>query len=330
MKPLTLEKAFNIAFYEKDSFQNFLSFNPSQEIKFSHFDGREVIEPNTKLKEYHKFINEFILSYLKVNENVVFSYRKGSSTYDAIKIHADSKVFFNTDIKDFFASISGEFIKKIIVNNIDNIPITDLRDYIEVLSNYLIIEDSLPVGFATSPSLSNACLYEFDNTLEQLCISLGFKYSRYADDIIVSSPSDEAFNDVPVIIRNMLRDFNGGVFKINEQKTKLVRKGNKIKLLGMVILPSGKISVDIRVKKRVEHLIHFYVTDKSKFIKAVKSDPKIKKTDVLSDREIEEKGVGVISGLLNHINTIDKSYLNKLRKKYGNTVVDMVFYKSAN
>ncbi|EFB2763628.1 RNA-directed DNA polymerase, partial [Escherichia coli] len=58
MKPLSLEKAFNIAFFEKDSFQNFLSFEPFQQTKFITFDERLIAEPTSKLKEYHKFINE--------------------------------------------------------------------------------------------------------------------------------------------------------------------------------------------------------------------------------------------------------------------------------
>jgi len=97
----------------------------------------------------------------------------------------------------------------------------------------------------------------------------------------------------------------------------------------MVILPSQMVSVDIKVKRKLEHLIHFYITDKDKFIDSILKDPKVK-TSGLNDSEILEKGVNTVSGLLNHINTIDKSYLDKLKKKYGNTIVDMLFYKNVN
>lgn len=329
MKPLSLEKAFNIAFFDKDSFQNFLSFEPFQQTKFTTFDERLIAEPSSKLKEYHKFINEFVLSYLKVNKDVVFSYRKGSSTYDAVILHAKSKVFFNTDIKSFFPSITREYARSVLVNNLLHVPISDLNVHLDKILDYIIIDNSLPVGFPTSPAFSNACLYEFDVAMQQYCAKHGYVFTRYSDDIIISSENDEGFDNINSIVTDLLGEFGKGHFRLNLAKTKLVKKGNKIKLLGMVVLPSQVISVDIKVKRKLEHLIHFYITDKGKFIDSILKDPKVK-TSGLNDSEILEKGVNTVSGLLNHINTIDKSYLDKLKKKYGNTIVDMFFYKNVN
>lgn len=329
MKPLSLEKAFNIAFFDKDSFQNFLSFEPFRQTKFSTFDERLIAEPSSKLKEYHKFINEFVLSYLRVNKEVVFSYRKGSSTYDAVILHAKSKVFFNTDIKSFFPSITREYARSVLVNNLLNVPISDLNVHLDKILDYVIIDNSLPVGFPTSPALSNACLYEFDVAMQQYCVEKGYVFTRYSDDIIISSENDEDFDNINLIVADFLEVFGRGHFRLNPVKTKLIKKGNKIKLLGMVVLPSQKVSVDIKVKRKLEHLIHFYITDKDKFIDSILKDSKVK-TSGLNDSEILEKGVNTVSGLLNHINTIDKTYLDKLKKKYGNTIVDMLFYKNVN
>ena len=329
MKPLSLEKAFNIAFFDKDSFQNFLSFEPFEQTKFSTFDERLIAEPSSKLKEYHKFINEFVFSYLRVNTDVVFSYRKGSSTYDAVILHAKSKVFFNTDIKSFFPSITREYARSILVNNLLNVPISDLNVYIDKILDYIIIDNSFPVGFPTSPAFSNACLYEFDIAMQQYCSEKGYVFTRYSDDIIISSENDEGFDNIGLVVADFLEVMGKGHFSLNLAKTKLIKKGNKVKLLGMVILPSQMVSVDIKVKRKLEHLIHFYITDKDKFIDSILKDSKVK-TSGLNDSEILEKGVNTVSGLLNHINTIDKSYLDKLKKKYGNTIVDMLFYKNVN
>ncbi|EMK2611883.1 reverse transcriptase family protein [Citrobacter portucalensis] len=329
MKPLSLEKAFNIAFFEKDSFQNFLSFEPFQQTKFITFDERLIAEPSSKLKEYHKFINEFVLSYLKVNKDVVFSYRKGSSTYDAVKLHACSKIFFNTDIKSFFPSITREYARSVLVDNLSNVPISDLNIHLDKILDYIIIDNSLPVGFPTSPAFSNACLYDFDVEMQKYCINHEYVFTRYSDDIIISSGNDEGFENINSVVSDLLGEFGKGHFKLNSSKTKLIKKGSKIKLLGMVILPSQIVSVDIKIKRKLEHLIHFYVTDKDKFIDSIIKDPKVK-TSGLNDSEILEKGVNTVSGLLNHINTIDKSYLDKLKRKYGNTIVDMLFYKNVN
>jgi RNA-directed DNA polymerase len=79
----------------------------------------------------------------------------------------------------------------------------------------------------------------------------------------------------------------------------------------MVVLPCGKISVDMKVKEKLEILMYFYINDKEKF------------TDYLKNKY--QGNFATISGQLNYINTIDRLYLNKLRKKYGNFVVD-AFY----
>jgi len=80
----------------------------------------------------------------------------------------------------------------------------------------------------------------------------------------------------------------------------------------MVILPNGKVSVDIKFKRQIEVLLHFYLTDRAKFFLLVESDL--------------AGGMERISGYLSYINTVDKEYLNKLRKKYGATLVDMFLH----
>jgi len=328
MKPLTLEKAFNIAFFEKDSFENFIKFKPSSEIKFSLRNERLIAEPSSKLKDYHKFINEFIFSYLKVNKDVVFSYRKGASTYEAVKLHANSRVFFNTDIKSFFPSINREYARWVLNENISAIPITDFSSFIEKILDFIIVDDALPVGFPTSPSFSNACLYNFDVELQEYCLNKGYVYSRYSDDIIISSEKDLEENIYSTVC-GLLSDVAGINFSLNSKKTKLIKKGNKIKLLGMVILPTGIVTVDIKIKKKVEHLIYFYLNDKDRFLDAVRNEHGNRNKN-LNNSEALDRGVSMVSGLLNHVNTVDKSYLDKLRKKYGNTIVDLFFHKNLN
>ena len=77
-------------------------------------------------------------------------------------------------------------------------------------------------------------------------------------------------------------------------------------------MPSGKVSVDIKLKQQLEVLLHFYINDKNKF------------SDYLKNHYHGD--LSKISGQLNYINSIDSTYLNKLRKKYGNYIVD-VFYR---
>ena len=47
-------------------------------------------------------------------------------------------------------------------------------------------EDRLPQGAPTSPILANIAMIPLDYELEMECINKGYKYSRFADDIIIS------------------------------------------------------------------------------------------------------------------------------------------------
>jgi len=260
-------------------------------------------------------LNTFVFEYAKINTNVVYSYRKEHSAYTAVKKHADSKYFFQTDLSSFFYSITVEDVKNILENYMGDSPISDLHEYQEQLLNMVIVDGVLPVGFSTSPKISNSCLYEFDNELEQYCLEHSIIYTRYSDDIILSSKNND-LEIVEDVISGMLNKFFGTRFQLNSNKTKHTHKGKKIKLLGMVILPSGKVTVDIKLKNQIEILFYFYLNDKEKF------------TDYLVNKY--QGDLGKISGQLNYINTIDKSYLNKLRKKYGNFIVDTFIHQTVN
>lgn len=315
----SLQSIFESNFHEKFSFDDFLSFAQEKEytkinIGRKNIGNKEILKPSAKLQSYLRFLNNYIFQYADINTNVVYSYRKGANTYQAVKKHSESSYFFQTDIKGFFKSIKSSDIKFILENNLKNSPISDLDEYEDRILNIITVNDTLPVGFASSPILTNSLLKNFDNDLEDYCVQKNIIYTRYSDDLILSSKVKESLTDLEKIISAFLKKHFKNTFQLNEEKTKLTHKGNKIKILGMVILPTGKVTVDIKVKKQIESLLHFYINDKDKF------------TDI-SGGDFDE-GLAMVAGKINYINTIDPEYLIKLRKKYGNYVVDLFFHQS--
>lgn len=310
---ISLQEAFDSTFHHKLDFDDFLNLNLIQEYQLL---SNAKVNPSLKLKKYLRFLNSFVFDYAKININVVHSYRHEKSTHTAVVPHCNSKFFFQTDIKDFFHKITRLDVEKILDTALDNVPIHDIHQYKYQLLNITTIDDILPVGFPTSPNISNSFLFSFDNALEDYCIKNEIIYTRYSDDIFLSSNDKNSLMSIQDTISDYLNKFYGGRVKINIYKTKHTQKGNKIKILGMVILPSGKISVDIKLKKQLEILFHFYINDRKKF------------DDYLKNKY--QGDFSKISGQLNHINTIDKSYLDKLRKKYGNFIVDSFHHQSIN
>lgn len=310
-----MQVLFDAMHHGKYEFTDFIQGDIERNYAVVTMDDRVVYQPNKKLRAYHRFIAAFICNYLDINERVVHSYRKGFSTLTAISAHAKNRAFFHADIDNFFASITRDLVKSTLVDRSAHIPITDFHKHVDRILALVTADNSLPVGFATSPSISNSCLTGFDHALELRCSHSELTYTRYADDIVISGGSREALLGVKAMVEELLGQHFGRRLTLNTQKSKLVTIGRKIKLLGIVILPSGRVTIDRELKARIEVLVHFYVKDREKFLSLVDNDLK--------------GGVGKLSGYINHVNSIDKIYLNKLRKKFGSTVIDSFMHRSA-
>ncbi|MEO9827267.1 MAG: reverse transcriptase domain-containing protein [Paracoccaceae bacterium] len=309
-----LKEAFTSTFHDRYSFNHFLSTSTTGECGFIELKNKKIASPSKKLKDFHKFVNKTILEFLEINEEVVFSYRKGKNILSAIEKHSQSTNFFQTDISNFFESISLSDVKNTIEDNTTKLPVSDIENYIDHISDLITIDEKLPVGFSTSPVLSNAVLFNFDNELNQYCETSSIHYSRYSDDIILSSNRKSSLIEASEKIQILLSKYFSGRININKSKTKFNNKGNRVKILGILILPNGNVTVDNSIKEDVEIKLHFFLNDR----KALES---------YSGPDFEHT-ISKLSGTLNFISTIDSHYLDKLRKKCGNTTIDMFLHKS--
>ncbi len=124
-----------------------------------------------------------------------------------------------------------------------------------------------------------------------------------------------------------MQKFISEEIRLNETKTRYLQQGQKVKLLGLVVLPNGQISIDRADKVEIETLLHLYLTSDNKFLdyglvlrsKRTKVDKTVTRENVIS----------MLSGRLIGANAMAPEYILKLRQKYGNTVIDMFLHKSA-
>jgi len=310
---LTLKQAFESTFHSKYNFGDFLVTTASNEvapviIHKGTVHQTTVYSASEKLRRFHKFLNKFVFDYLQINTQVADAYLPGKNTRLSINKHATNKYFFQTDFSQFFTSLSIPDIQ-LAIKKVNNAPIIDLPDHDDLILNLVTLHNSLPIGFATSPSLSNACMTSFDNSMQEYCIANQIIYSRYSDDLIFSSMSQKPLQTIQSKIEELLHNLFDDRLKLNPKKTKFLHPGNKVKLLGVVILPNGTLSIDSKMKSEIEVLFHFYLTDQEKY------DDYLLKTF--------ENKISQVTGRLRYISTVDQAYLLKLRKRYGNLVVDL-------
>lgn len=321
MTKISLQTAFNSYFHDKYSFEDFLDINISTQYK-NIFHSKNTFSPEVKLKRFQQFLNVFIFDFLEVNKEVVFSYRKGVNNYDAVVPHKDSKYIFSTDIKSFFLNIDKDKIKSLMIQNKNNFLITetDIDKYMDILVKLVTYNGILPVGAPTSPKISNAYLYEFDEELQSYCAKQRIRYTRYSDDFIFSSEDDKVFDALKIKIKDLFNRLGFDKFKLNEEKTKIQKKGSKRVLLGLVITPNGHITVDKNIKKNIEILFHFYLNDKQKYKDFL--------SKTYASKNSKSTELDKVSGILNYINSIDRIFITKLKRKYGSYIVNSFIDRS--
>lgn len=318
----TFEQAFNAVFHDKEIFEEFLSLEVEKEVEKIVIENkikkqrRLFFRQSEKLKKYLRFVDRVILRNLAKNIDVVHSFTKEKSTLTAVNAHSKNDYFFQTDISSFYDSITKDDVLRILKRDVDLIPISDLVDYIDFLSSIMTYDSTLPIGFSTSPQISNAFLFEFDGELNEICKKRDVVYTRYADDIILSGMKLSHLEDMANIIDSLMLKLFSGKISLNKGKTKLTWKGNKVKILGLTILPNGVVTIDKKHKNIIETLLHLYTTDINKF------ESHLSTMDGFNKRSL--------FGLLHYANSIDQQYIGKLQRKYGSLAVYKLMEDSQN
>jgi hypothetical protein len=311
---IKIKEIFDIYFNNSIDFSDFFNLNKMEHLETKTFRGREIVaykEGFNKLRLLHRFLNEAIFNRVGIMDDVVFSYRKKVNVFDCVYPHRDNPFIFKTDIKNFFPSFSRDFIESKLANVFKDFIISDINEHLLKIVDLVCYNDFLPVGFSTSPSLSNILFSDADNKLKSFSLSNGYIYTRYSDDIIISSKKEIHKNDIFTEVQRIINS-ECDSFILNFDKTKLLKKGGVRKIMGVSIMPDGYISVDKTIKNNIETKLHYI----SKLNNVNSQDPEL--------MEIKR----YLSGMINYISTIDNGYINKLKRKYGSTIVEMFLRKS--
>ena len=125
---------------------------------------------------------------------------------------------------------------------------------------------ALPQGAPTSPALTNALCLRLDRRLSGLARTLGFTYTRYADDLAFSWRPAEATGAVaagsklqsgraPVgaLLRGVGQILPTEGFRLHPDKTRVLRCGDRQKLTGLIVnqAPAGSPAPAVRVSREV-------------------------------------------------------------------------------
>lgn len=314
MNKSKLDEIFNAYFNGKLDFSEMLTLNITNNINTISVGSRQVVKCSSNLKRIHSFFNLFIFDLLEIQTDCVFSYRKNVNVVDAIRPHSNNKFILKTDIKNFFPSITRMSIYECISRQIEALPFSDLSDYLDKICDLVTYNGRLPMGFSTSPQISNAVFNLIDIEIKSFCIKNNLTYTRYADDILISSNNYLDKDEYIDKLTKILSFDDHQCFTINTEKTKLIKKGKNTDIMGVKIQPDGTLTISKKLKNEVETKLYLFSKNQDDFVKFSKQD--------------KNQSKAKLTGQLNYINTIDPDYIVKLKSKYGNSLVELFFRKA--
>jgi RNA-directed DNA polymerase len=114
----------------------------------------------------------------------------------------------------------------------------------------------LGIGAPSSPFVSNWVMYNLDREIHRLCADQACAYTRYADDICISSNIKSNILNVERVIRELVTGTANPRLLFNDDKRRLSSRGSRRSVTGMIITPRGEIKVPRSIKRYVRFLLH--------------------------------------------------------------------------
>lgn len=265
---------------------------------------RLILQPSKELKVLQHWLLRNIFAYFPVSE-YSSAYSKGNSVRKNAAVHKEGRYLLHTDITNFFPTISRTMLKQYFQSNESLTRKLGMADEdIELILDICLYRgENLVVGSVASPQIANMLMYAFDLELKQMLDGFGsFRYTRYADDIVISSMS---FIDEQVLKQTEQLMIKYG-FKMNHEKTYYMGKNGKRQVTG-IVLDNNRNALTIGNKKykKFQRMLYDYL--------------------------VKGHGdLGYIKGYLAYIQEVSRQQYDQLAEIYKRYDMENVLFHNAN
>jgi RNA-directed DNA polymerase len=205
---------------------------------------RLIMAPKRRLKSIQRKLLQLLVEKLPVSEHA-HAFRRGRNIRTGAEPHVGKKFVLKLDLKDFFPSVTAARVRGLLIAYGYGFPVATTlavlmtesqRQPVEVDANIFHV----PVGprhcvqgAPTSPGVCNAILLRLDRRLAGFAKKNGLNFTRYADDLTFSGEMDRAAaNKFRIAISRIISDEG---FAVNTAKTRLMGRGNRQAVTGVVV-----------------------------------------------------------------------------------------------
>ncbi|MFL6728531.1 MAG: reverse transcriptase domain-containing protein [Sphingomicrobium sp.] len=160
----------------------------------------------------------------------------------------------------------------------------------------------LSVGAPSSPAISNILMYDFDRELSARCAGAGVNFSRYADDITLSAKAIGPLLELENSIPRILTKTKSPRLELKREKRGLYSRAGRRMVTGLVLTPTGEVSLGRERKREISAMIDHVRKGKS----------------TADDHMLRTKGY------LGFAISCEPELMDRLRVKYGDGVIDEI------
>ncbi len=223
--------------------------------------GERVIHaPKPRLKALLRRVQAELVSKLPVHP-AAHGFVRGRSVATNAAPHVGRAVVVKLDLRDFFPSLTFARVRGLWLALGYSYPVAATlaalvteaeRQPVEVEGELLHVPVGPRVcvqGAPTSPGIANALVRRLDARLAGLAKSLGWAYTRYADDLTFSGDEPARAGDV---VRRATRIVNSEGFAVRGDKTRVMRASGAQRVAGVTVNEVLGLSRTERKKLRAE------------------------------------------------------------------------------
>ena len=265
---------------------------------------RQIDAPNDELQDQLRRLSRFITEDCGILYHTsAFAYVKGRSIVDCVKKHQsnNSNWFLKTDFSGFFPNTTLDFVMKMFSMIFPLSEICKRQDGFEALKKAVslaFLNGGLPQGTVISPLISNIMMIPIDHKLFNELAHRDIVYTRYADDIHMSSETMFPWKDIVKLIEDTLKEF-GAPWIIKKEKTHFGKKAGRSAnwCLGLLLNKDNNITVSAKKKNYFKAALCSFILD------------------TLNGKPWDIGDVQHLRGLLSYYTMIEKDYFENIIKQ---------------
>lgn len=254
---------------------------------------RAIAHPSRELKAIQRWIVKVIISRLAVHDAAT-AYRLGAGIRANAERHRTSIYTNRYDFANFFPSFKTYQVRNFLQVEAPKIGLILSDDDLNFIGSIVCRYGRLTIGAPSSPALTNAMMFPFDQQLFEYCAGKELIYTRYADDIFISAHKPDQLLRLEARIAEIKRRVPHLSIRLNRRKTAYLSKKYRRSITGVIITPDHKLSIGRGRKKAIKAIVHRWI-----------------------DGRIEDYELMQMRGLLAFAQDIEPSFVEALKRKYG-------------